>query len=43
MAQQSDTTDPINGVESLFANEGISKTRQGVSVHGRAISSNLRR
>lgn len=36
MAQQSDTTDPINGLSSLFANEGISKTRRGVTAHVRS-------
>ena len=31
MAKQSDTTDLINGLVSLFASEGISKTRRGVT------------
>ncbi len=31
MAQQSDTTNLINGLSSLFANEGILKTRRGVT------------
>ena len=35
MAEQSDTSDLINGLVSLFASEGISKTRQGVIVRVR--------
>ena len=31
MTKQSDTTDLINGLVSLFASEGISKTRRGVT------------
>lgn len=31
MAEQSDTTDLINGLVSLFEGEGISKTRRGVT------------
>lgn len=31
MAKQSDTTDLINGLVSLFASERISKTRRGVT------------
>ena len=31
MAEQSDTIDLINGLVSLFASEGIPKTRRGVT------------
>ena len=35
MAEQSDTTDLINGLGSLFVSKGISKTRRGVTARPR--------